>query len=78
MLFSKINLHFVTSNQISTNKKLNLSLTSSLVFLPLEMQQRLITDQSLPHVFVRCLKETTLKPLKSFLQCVCYWYNLLR
>ena len=43
LLFFTINLHFATSNQISTYKKLNLPLTSSnyFVFLPLEMQNRL-------------------------------------
>ena len=43
LLFFTINLHFVTSNQISTYRKLNFPLTSSiyLVFLHLEMQKRL-------------------------------------
>ena len=43
LLFFTINLHFATSNQISTYKKLNLPFTSSnyFVFLPLEMQNRL-------------------------------------
>ena len=42
-LFFTINLHFVTSNQISTYRKLNLPLSSSIYFvsLPLEMQKRL-------------------------------------
>ena len=41
--FFIVNLHFVTTNQLSTSRKLNLSLTSSVyfVFLPLEMQKRL-------------------------------------
>ena len=43
LLFFTVNLLFVTSVQISTYRKLNLSLTSSthFVFLPLGMQQRL-------------------------------------
>ena len=42
-LFFTINSHFVTSNQISTYRKLNLPHRSSIyfVFLPLEMQKRL-------------------------------------
>ena len=48
LLFLKINLHFVTSNQISTYRKLNLSLINGIysilysVFFPLEMQRRLV------------------------------------
>ena len=43
LLFFIINLHFVTSNQLSTDRKLNLPLTSSVyfVFFPLEIQKRL-------------------------------------
>ena len=39
----RFKLHFVSSNQISTYRKLNLPLTSSIyfIFLPLEMQKRL-------------------------------------
>ena len=42
LLFFIVNLHFVTSNQLSTSGKLNLSLTSSVyfVFFPLELQKR--------------------------------------
>ena len=88
LLFFTINLHFVTSNQISTYRKLNLPLTSSIyfVFLPLEMQKKTQTDQSIPRVFLLCLKTATHKPLKvaaaktifSSAMCVCYWYSLLR
>ena len=41
MLFSKLNLHFVTPNQISAVRKINLQVTNSisLVFLPPEMQR---------------------------------------
>ena len=41
LLFSTINLHFATSNQVRTYRKLNLPVGSSiyLVFLPLEMQK---------------------------------------
>ena len=66
LLFFTINLHFVTSNQISTYRKLNLSLTSSIyfVFLPLEMQKRL-KQTKVCHAFSYFVwKETTHKPLK--------------
>ena len=86
LLFFTINLHSVTSNQISTYRKLNLLLTSSIyfVFWPLEMQKKTRTDQSIPRVFLLCLKRNDPQTFKSgscknpFLQCVCYWYNLLR
>ena len=41
MLFSKLNLRFVTPNQISAVRKINLQVTNSisLVFLPPEMQR---------------------------------------
>ena len=66
LLFSTINLHFVTSNQISTYRKLNLPLTSSnnFVFLPLEMQKRL-KHTKVCHMFSYFIwKTTTHKPLK--------------
>ena len=81
-----INLHFVKSNQISTYRKLNFPLTSSIyfVFLPLKMQKRLEQTKGIPLVFLLCLKRNGLETFKSgsckntFLQCVLYWYNLLR
>ena len=66
LLFFTINLHFVTSNQISTYRKLNLPLISSIyfVFLPLEMQKRL-KQTKVCHAFSYFVwKETTHKPLK--------------
>ena len=66
LLFFTINLHFVTSNQISTFRKLNLLLSSSIyfVFLPLEMQKRL-KQTKVCHAFSYFVwKETTHKPLK--------------
>ena len=66
LLIFTINLHFVASNQISTYRKLNLPLTSSiyLVFLPLEMQKRL-EQTKVCHAFSYFIwKETTHKPLK--------------
>ena len=66
LLFFIINLHSVTSNQISTYRKLNLPLTSSIyfVFLPLEMQKRL-EQTKVYHAFSYFVwKETTHKPLK--------------
>ena len=66
LLFFTINLHFVTSNQISTYRKLNLPLTSSIyfVFLHLEMQKR-FKQTKLCHVFSYFTwKGTTHEPLK--------------
>ena len=66
LLFFTINSHFLTSNEISTYRKLNLSLTSSIyfVFLPLEMQKRL-KQTKVCHAFSYFVwKETTHKPLK--------------
>ena len=42
------------------------------------------TDQSIPRLFLCCLKRNDPQTFKSgscenpFLQCVCYWYDLLR
>ena len=66
LLFFTLNLHFVSSNQIPTYRKLNLPLTSSIyfVFLPLEMQKRL-KQTKVCHAFSYFVwKETTHKPLK--------------
>ena len=66
LLLFTINLHFLTSNQISTYRKLNLPHTSSIyfVFLPLEMQKRLELTK-VYHAFSCFIwKETTHKPLK--------------
>ena len=65
LLFFTTNLHFVTSNQISTYRKLNLPLSSSIyfVFLPLEMQKKL-KQTKVCHTFSYfAWKETTHKPL---------------
>ena len=86
LLFFITNVHSVTSNQISTFRKLNLCLTSSiyLVFLPLEMLKKARTDQNIPRVFLLFLKRNDPQTFKSgscknpFLQCVCYCYNLFR
>ena len=66
LLFFTMNLHFVTSNQISTYRKLNFSLTSSIyfVFLPLEMKKRLKQTKVCPEFSYFIWKETTHKPLK--------------
>ena len=54
LLFFIINLHSVTSNRISTYRKLNLPLTSSIyfVFLPLEIQKK---DSNRPKYTTRLL-----------------------
>ena len=64
--FFIIILHFFTSNQLSTDRKLNLPLTSSVyfVFFALEMQKRL-KQSKIYHKFSHFVwKETTHKPLK--------------
>ena len=66
LLFFTINLHFVTSNQISTQRELNLPLINSIyfIFLPLEMQKRL-KQSKVYHTFSYFVrKEMTHKPLK--------------
>ena len=78
LLFFIINLHSVTSNQISTYRKLNLPLTSSIYFdfLPLEMQKKTRTDKIIPQICLLCLKRNDPQTFKSgscknsFLQCV--------
>ena len=66
LMYFTVNLPFVKSNQISTDRKLNLPLTSSIyfVFLPQEMQKRL-KQTKVYHAFSYFIwKETTHKPLK--------------
>ena len=66
LLHFTINLHFVTSNQISTYRKLNLPHTSIIyfAFLPLEMQKWL-EQTKIYHTFSYFVwKETTHKPLQ--------------
>ena len=66
LLFFTINLQFVTSNQISTYRKLNLPLTGSiyLVFFPLQIQKKLNQIKACHVLFYVTWKETTHKPLK--------------
>ena len=69
LLFFTINLHFLTSNRISTYRKLNLPRTSSIyfAFLPLEMQKRLKQTklwQAFSYFILYYIKETTHKSLK--------------
>ena len=62
LLFFTIHLHFITSNQISAYKKLNLPLSSSIFCLLISGNAKQTqTDQSMPRVF---LQETTHKALK--------------
>ena len=67
LLFFTTNLYFVTSNQISTYRKLNLPLTSSIyfVFLPPEIQKKTRTNQSIPRVFLLCLKRNVPQTFKG-------------
>ena len=66
LLFFTIHLHFVILNQISTYRKLNLPLRSSIyfVFLPLEMQERLKQTKVCGAFSYFSWKGTTHKPLK--------------
>ena len=54
LLFFTINLHFATSNQVSTYRKLNFPLIIGiyLVFLPLQNEKETQTDQIIPQVFL--------------------------
>ena len=62
LLFFKIHLHFITSNQISTYRKLNLPLKQYFFcLLTSRNPKKTQTDQSMPFAF---LQETTHKPLK--------------
>ena len=66
LLYFTVNVHCVTSNQISTYRKLNLHLTSSIyfIFLPLEMQKWL-EQAKIYHAFSYFVwKGTTHKPLQ--------------
>ena len=82
LLFFIIKLHFVTSNQLSTDRKLNLQCLFRL--LSPRNAKKTQTDQNIPCVFPLCLKRNDPQTFKSgscknpFLQCVCYYYNLLR
>ena len=66
LLFFIINLRFVTSNQLSADRKLNLPLTSSVYFVvfPLEMQKRLKQTKVYRAFSHFVLKEMTHKPSK--------------
>ena len=85
-MFLTINLHFVTSNQISAYRKLNLPLTSSiyLAFLNPERQRKLKQTKVYHAFFLLCRKRNNPQTFQNdtcknpFLQCVCYWYNFLQ
>ena len=66
LLFFKENLHFGTSEQISTYRKLNLLSIKSiyLVFSSQERQRRLIQTKVYYKLFCSIWKETSHKPLK--------------
>ena len=61
----------------------NLSSTIVLAFVPRNVKGT-YTDQSIRHFFVLSLKRNDSQTFKCscinkpFLQCICYWYNLLR
>ena len=66
LLFFVINLHFPTWSEISTYRKLTFPLTNNIY---LEMQERLKTDQSIPHVFLICLKRNDPQTFKFKSSC---------
>ena len=76
LLLFELRLHFITSNQTSTLRKINFSLISSiyLVFYLLEMERKLTQTKVYCTIYYSVQKETTQKP---FLQYLCYWYGLL-
>ena len=85
LLFFTMNLHLVTTNQLSTYRKLNFPLKSNIFCLLTSINAKNIqTDQSIPRFLLLCLKSNDPQTFKSgicknpFLYCVCYWYNLLR
>ena len=62
--FFKINLHFVTPNQISAYKKLNLSLINSvyLIFFTLDMQRRVVQINVYYTIFTLSEKKRLINP----------------
>ena len=67
LLFFTTNLHSVTSSQISTYKKINLPLTTTvyLVYLPLDVNNRLKQTKVYLVLFCFAWKETTQQTLKK-------------
>ena len=66
LLFFTINLHFVTSNQISTFRKLNLPLNQYLFrLLTSRNAKKTQTDQSMLRVFLLCLKRNDPQTFRS-------------
>ena len=81
LLFFKINLHFGTSDYISTDGKLNLLPINSvfLVFPSREMQRRLMQTKVYYKLSLFNLKRSLKKSCKKvFPKCVYHWYNFLR
>ena len=84
LLFFTRDFHPITSNQISTFRKLNLPFSQAVfLFLPLEMQRRLKQTRVYYMLSLLCLKRNDPQTFKSssckspFLQCVCCWCMLL-
>ena len=65
LLFFTINLHFLRPKEVSTYRKLNLTLITSfyLVFFTFRSAKKTLTEQSIPHTFL-LWRETTHKPSK--------------
>ena len=83
LLFFTTNLPFVTSNQISTYRKLNLPLVSSVYLFTSRNARKTQIDQSTLRSFLLYMKRSDQQIFKSaswkklFLQCLFYWYYLL-
>ena len=85
LLFFTINLHFVTSDQVSTYRKLNLLLTSIIYSVQSSFPYNCKKDSNRPNLLDTplFLKRNNPQTFKSrscknaFLQRACYWYDLL-
>ena len=86
LLFFKINLHYGTSDYISTYGKLNLLPINSIffVFPSRVMQRRLMQTKAYYKISLFSLKRSASKAFQSsrckrvLPKCVYHWYNLLR
>ena len=79
------NLHFGTSDWLSSYWKINLLLVNSIYFVFLWKFKEASYRPSVPQVFLLCMKRNHSKTFKSiatakqtFLKCLCYWYNMSR
>ena len=86
LLFFTINLHFVTSDQVSTYRKQNLPLTSIIYLVQSSFPYKCKKDSNRPKLLdtLLFLKRNDPQTFKgrscenAFLQRACYWYDLLQ